>query len=111
MFLDPETVGHVLFGRSLRLTVLLWVLEQDGTPFYQSEAADGVDDAASAVRDELERFVEVGMLTKHERTAGERRQYYSSTDSPLWAAVEATRQALLALEGSSKEESDSANPS
>jgi hypothetical protein len=91
---DVELVGRNLFGRRLRLRVLLWVLSADET-FFLKEAADEIGYSASGVRDEFERLVDLGMLLRNPPLAGDRRTYYSRTDSPLWDIIEATRLALL----------------
>jgi DNA-binding MarR family transcriptional regulator len=91
---DVETLGHTLFGRRLRLRVLLWVLNVDGGTFFLTEAAQGIGYSASGVRDELERLVDLGMLRRDAGMA-DRRVYYTRTGSPLWRIIDATRLALL----------------
>ncbi|HEY7874574.1 MAG TPA: hypothetical protein VIG64_05575 [Actinomycetota bacterium] len=92
--MDEDQLGHILFGRRLRLRVLLWVLGAD-QPFFLTEAAQGIGYSASGVSAELERLVELGMLARHDPLPGERRVYYSRTDTPLWNIIEAARIALL----------------
>lgn len=86
--MDIESVGHLMFGRGLRLRVAAWILGHGvDQAFYQGEAAQGVGYSASAVTTELERLVELQMLSKHEPTAGERRVYYTPAGNhPLWEA-------------------------
>jgi DNA-binding MarR family transcriptional regulator len=92
---DVERVGHSLFGRRLRLQVLLWILNFKEPAFFLSEVAEGVHYSASGVSAELERLAALGMLNRHDALPGERRVYYSRTDSSLWAIIEAARIALL----------------
>lgn len=84
--LDMTFLGEKLFGRGLRLRVAAWVVGASRS-FYQAEAADGVRYSASAVAQELERLVELGMLIRHDKPGGDRRQYYSRTDSSLWRVI------------------------
>ena len=86
--------GELLFGRALRLRLALWVAGREDPVFFQGEAARGVDYAASAVIQELDRLDRLGMVTRLPRSAGDRRQYYARTDSPLWTVVAATSAAL-----------------
>jgi len=91
-----DLIGDRLFGRSLRLRVAAWVLAHEDPHFYQSEAAASVRYSASAVTQELNRLVELGMILRRDPTPGGRRQYYTKTDSPLWAVI---REALDVAEG------------
>ena len=74
---DPaDVVGELLFGRRLRLRVLLWAAQQD-EPFHQTEAATGVGyNSPGEVAKELERLVRLDMLRKFGRPSGVGRQYY-----------------------------------
>jgi len=83
-----------LFGRQVRLELLLWIQVREDPSFFQGEPATELPAPQSAVREELEKLVELGMLFRQERHPGSRRLYYSRTDSPLWAIVEAARTAL-----------------
>lgn len=83
-----------MFGRPLRLRVLLWVRSRT-TAFFQSEAARGVDyTSVSAVAKELETLEALGMVRKYGRPNNTGRQNYIRVDSPLWAIVEAADLAL-----------------
>lgn len=89
-----DTLGAALFGRSLRLRVLLWVRERREV-FFQSEAARGVDySGASAVAKELDTLETLGMIRKFGRPTNTGRQNYVRTDSSWWSIVDATRAAL-----------------
>jgi hypothetical protein len=90
---DVDEVGDLLFGRKLRLRLALWVLRRDDR-FYQAEAAKGVNYSASAVADELDRLVELGMLAGQPAESGDRRRYYKKLDHPLWAIIEAVDAAV-----------------
>ena len=59
--------GDQMFGRRIRLRVLLWAESRRGA-FNQSEAAVGVSYSSSGeVAKELERLVRLGMLRKFGR--------------------------------------------
>lgn len=89
-----DGLGARLFGRALRLRVLVWVRLRDGT-FFQSEAARGVAySSASAVAKELDMLESLGMVRKFGRPSGAGRQNYLRVDSPLWLVVDAALGAL-----------------
>ena len=93
---DPaDVVGGLLFGRRLRLRVLLWAAEQT-EPFHQTEAAAGVGyNSPGEVAKELERLVRLEMLRKFGRPTGVGRQYYKRDDaSPGWAVAAVARQLI-----------------
>jgi DNA-binding MarR family transcriptional regulator len=71
----------------------LWVLQRDAR-FYQAQAAKGVDYTASAVADELDRLIQLGMLQSYFSESSNRRRYYEKLQSPLWAVIEAAHGAL-----------------
>lgn len=87
-------LGDSLFGRALRLRVAYWVLRRDDPSFFQGEAVTGVSYSASGVAQELERLVKLGMIVRHERTPGDRRVYYTRSDSALWMIIEAAANAV-----------------
>lgn len=89
-----STLGDSLFGRALRLRVAHWVLTHEAGTFFQGEVATGVSYSASAVAQELDRLVDLGMLIRHPRTAGDRRQYYSRTESQVWEVIQAAVEAV-----------------
>jgi len=83
-----------MFGRPLRLRVLMWVRSHDGV-FFQSQAARGVDySGVSAVAKELDTLEQLGMLRKYGRPSNTGRQNYVRTESPWWAIVDTARAAL-----------------
>jgi DNA-binding MarR family transcriptional regulator len=82
-----STLGDRLFGRALRLRVAAWILSEAEESFFQGQVAAGVNYTASAVADELERLVELRMIVRHDKLAGDRRLYYSKTASPLWDII------------------------
>jgi DNA-binding transcriptional regulator PaaX len=64
----------------------MWIAQRTTPRFYQSEPPKELG-APTAVRQELTRFVQMGLLDE-ERPDGENRVYYERTDSPLWAIIE-----------------------
>lgn len=92
---DPvDAYGELLFGRRIRLRVLLWVADQ-AEPFNQSQAARGVAYSSSGeVAKELERLVELGMLRKYARSGRIGPQNYARTEHPGWGIAHAARSAV-----------------
>jgi hypothetical protein len=91
-----EVYGEELFGRRIRLRVLLWAHKQK-QPFNQSEASKGVDYSASGeVAKELERLVRLGMLRKFGRPSRVGPQNYLHVEHPGWAIAAAARSAVQA---------------
>jgi hypothetical protein len=95
--LDEEALseyGDQMFGRRIRLRVLLWAESRDEA-FNQSEAAVGVSYSSSGeVAKELERLVRLGMLRKFGRPARVGPQNYLRVDHPGWAIATAARSAV-----------------
>ena len=93
--MDPvDAYGELIFGRRLRLRVLLWARTQ-ADPFNQSEAAKGVDYSSSGeVAKELERLVQLGMLRKFGRVHRVGPQNYVRIDHPGWAVASAAQAAV-----------------
>jgi hypothetical protein len=89
---DAARVSAALFGRACRLPIAIWILKRDKPRFFQSEPPRELG-VASAVRQELARFVRVGLLDE-ERPDAENRVYYTRTDSPLWAIIKAAVDAV-----------------
>ena len=99
--LDPSTVdayGELIFGRRLRLHVLLWVAEH-GEVFNQSQAAAGVGYSSSGeVGKELERLVALDMVRKFGRPSRVGPQNYARiADHPGWLIAEAVRTAVATI--------------
>jgi len=91
-----DEYGEELFGRRIRLRVLLWAHKQK-EPFNQSEASKGVDYSSSGeVAKELERLVRLGMLRKFGRPARVGPQNYLRVEHPGWAIAAAARTAVNA---------------
>jgi hypothetical protein len=85
-----DAYGELMFGRRLRLHVLLWVLKQGGAVFNQTEAALGVNYSSSGeVAKELERLVQLDMLRKFDRPQKIGPQKYIRQDHAGWRIVEA----------------------
>jgi hypothetical protein len=84
-----DFVGDRLFGRGLRLRLAEWILTQGDRKFYQSEPGLELRGGVSNIRDELGRFLELGMLVEAPPTPADRRRYYRRTDSEFWTAIKA----------------------
>jgi hypothetical protein len=98
--LDPAAVdayGELVFGRRLRLHVLLWVAERDEV-FNQSQAAAGVGYSSSGeVGKELERLVALDMVRKFGRPGRVGPQNYARiSEHPGWLIAEGARTAIVA---------------
>lgn len=89
-----DHLGKLLFGRPVRLRVLLWVFDRGDAVFYQSEAAQGVDYSPTSVASELDRLEALGMLRKFGRPVGNERQNYVRVDHPYWSIVAAAQSSL-----------------
>src|SRR5271170_346715 len=109
--LEPvDVIGELLFGRRLRLRVLLWVSDQ-AHPFNQSEAARGVQyNSSGEVAKELERLAELKMLRKFGRPTRVGPQNYKVVgDHPGWAIATVARTMAEALvSGTPEQDSDQA---
>jgi len=102
-----DVVGELLFGRRLRLRVLLWAVEQ-GSAFNQSEAAKGADyNSSGEVAKELERLVQLGMLVKYGRPTRVGPQNYRRVEHPGWDVADAARR-MVEAESSSPQEREGA---
>ncbi|HUI02085.1 MAG TPA: hypothetical protein VLZ77_00970 [Acidimicrobiales bacterium] len=109
---DPaDVVGELLFGRRLRLRVLLWVAEQ-AEPFHQTEAAAGVGyNSPGEVAKELERLVRLEMVRKFGRPGGVGRQYYRRDDtSPGWEVAAVARRLVDVQRAAAEQSSYSQSP-
>jgi predicted transcriptional regulator len=83
-----------MFGRALRLRVLVWVHRQEA-PFFQSQAAQAVDyRSVTAVAKELDTLESLGMVRKFGRPNKTGRQNYLRVESPEWQIVEAVERVL-----------------
>lgn len=95
-----DHLGKLMFGRPLRLRLLLWVAARGDTVFFQSEAASEVGySSANAVAAELARMETLGMVRKFGRPVGNERQNYARADSDYWAIVAAAQSCLEARRG------------
>ena len=91
--MGTEEVSRLLFGRAMRLPILMWIRDRNDPAFFQGEVHAATNYPQSAVADELTRFDELGLIAKQERANG--RQYYQRLDeSPLWDIVDAARSAV-----------------
>jgi hypothetical protein len=82
---DATRVSDRLFGRGCRLPIAAWVRTHDKR-FTQSRPPTFGSTSRSNIREELSRFVELGML--HEDRPGDGKVWYEMTDSPLWSIVQ-----------------------
>ncbi len=98
-----DHLGKLLFGRPVRLRVLLWVFSRGAAVFYQSEAATGVGYSAGAVAAELDRLETLGMVTKFGRPVGNERQNYVRVDHRYWDIVAAAKSSLEQNGGKARE--------
>ncbi len=98
-----DDLGELLFGRRLRLRVLLWAFGQDDV-FNQSEAAKGVGYHSSGeVAKELERLVQLEMLVKFGRPSRVGPQNYRRVDHLGWGVADAARRMVEADPSSPQE--------
>jgi hypothetical protein len=82
-------VGTELFGRSLRLRVVRWLLQQPSLLVTQGEVAKAMDEKTTEAGKELDRLVALGMMDKHDRARGNSPQEYTRLDShPLWGVLQ-----------------------
>jgi hypothetical protein len=89
---NVDEVGKLLFGRPCRLKLALWIAHRDKPRFFQSEPPKEVISPGNAA-EELGKLIRLGML-EEERPDGDRRVWYSRTDSRLWKIIEAAAEAL-----------------
>lgn len=89
--------GDQMFGRRIRLRLLLWVNDQDA-PFNQSQAARGIAYGSSGeVAKELARLVKLGMVRKLRRVSKVGPQNYRRLDHPAWAIVDTASEVMDGL--------------
>ena len=80
-----------MFGRAGRLRLARWILEKipAGAYFFAGEAQQATGDVPNEVKDNMQRLIELGVITKAYRDPGPgRRQYYQRLDSPIWGIFE-----------------------
>jgi hypothetical protein len=86
-------VSAELFGRALRLPLAAWVRAQPG-PFFQRQAAEGIEAPQTYVRKELATLVRVGMVHELPRSDGDIRVFYEQApDHPWWAIIDTASRA------------------
>lgn len=92
-----DALGGELFGRAIRLRLLVWVRSQNEA-FFQSQAARAIEySGVSAVAKELDMLERLGMVRKFGRPNRVGRQNYLREDNPLWSIVDVTVAAIDAL--------------
>lgn len=83
----PATrVSDSLLGRRCRLGVALYALQHPKGRFFQSEPPRFPTATPTAISEELQRLVRVGMF-EEERPDGTTKVFYVRTRSRLWAIV------------------------
>ncbi|MGA2520473.1 MAG: hypothetical protein ABSG81_06605 [Acidimicrobiales bacterium] len=105
-----DVVGELLFGRRLRLRVMLWVAEQTAA-FNQSEAARGVGyNSSGEVAKELERLVSLDMVRKYGRPGRVGPQNYLRAEHLGWGVVEAARRMVEMAQAEAETADDPPRP-
>jgi hypothetical protein len=95
VLVDAEEISALMFGRAMRLPVLLWLRQRNDPSMYLTEARNATGYEAQHLADELERLAKLGMVSKLERQRKNDRQYFVRNDgSPLWSIVDAAGTAL-----------------
>jgi len=93
--MNTERLSELLFGRTLRLDVALWIVNCNSGRFFQLEIAEHLASRfRSSVASELDRFVQAGLLEVEAPTPGERRKFYVRTSSSLWEIFETADKVL-----------------
>jgi hypothetical protein len=83
--MDTTRISELLFGRLCRLPIALWILGFEKDRFFQSEPPELLG-GRTAIRQELGRLTEAGLLAK-ESPDHENRVYYVRRNSPLWDVI------------------------
>ena len=91
---NAEHVSRALFGRSMRLPILMWIRARGDPAFYQGEVHAATGYPQSAVAGELARFADVGLICRQGRVSHGRQYYVRDDDSALWTIVDAACGAL-----------------
>ena len=84
----------MLFGRAMRLPVLMWIHARADPAFYQGEVHTETGYPQSAIADELSRFADIGLISRTGRIDHGRQYYVRDDASPLWGIVDTARLAL-----------------
>jgi hypothetical protein len=94
--MDLPAVSEGLFGRGMRLPLLMWIRRRDDPLFYITEARKGTGFEHAHVQKELKTLVGLGMLARLPVERKNERQYFRvNSDSILWRFVDVA----LELEG------------
>ena len=91
---EQKALAKAVFGRPVRVLLAGWILEREGAPFFQQEAALALaaahGEAQSATAQELQRFVEWGLLERLEPAGSERKVWYHvDKQHRLWTVLSA----------------------
>lgn len=81
-----DTIGDLLFGRSLRLFVAYWILSQGGREFQQMALINACGKDGANARKPLGELVDLGMVASLQDPRSRARRY-KMVANPLWSAV------------------------
>jgi hypothetical protein len=105
---DEAELSRLLFGRAGRLRLARWILETvpAGAYFFAGEAQLATEAVPNEIKENINRLVELGVITKAHRDPGPgRRQHYQRVESPVWGIFELA--VRLAGDGSSTVDAES----
>lgn len=89
---DAETLSDVLFGRPMRLPLLIWIRDREDPLFFITEAAKATGFVHAHVRKELDRFAQIGLVQALPTKAKNDKQFFQRNDEcPYWRVVELTK--------------------
>jgi hypothetical protein len=100
---DQLKATKALYCRPLRLQLAVWILDNEGEPFFLQEAQDAMrshGEAPSGTRAEVNRFRDFGMLLEFREST---RVYFQIVHaSPYWAGFLALAAAVKGVENDSE---------
>lgn len=96
--MPDDDLLKALFGRAIRVSLALWIVDHDPAVFTQKEAieANGGYGHATAVREELLKLAGWGVLQQAPTT--DRGNAWQRLDHPLWRIFRAAAQAFEELD-------------
>ena len=84
--MDLALLSDVLFGRSMRLPIAIFVLEKESGLVYPLEIAEELGHKPTYVAQELGRLASIGMVTELPK-GDSRRRYFQRLDHPYWRII------------------------
>jgi DNA-binding MarR family transcriptional regulator len=93
-----EHLSERLFGRPIRLPLLLWVSGCAAPDFFATEIAEQMHVSSSNVSQELDRLIDLGMIEPVARKRGDIAKRFVLVNHPGWGIVKAASQVLSELE-------------